>query len=209
MKVLLIGATGATGRHLVAEALAQGHDVTVFVRHPDRITERSDRLHVVTGSLPDDRAALTTALAGQEAVISALGVGNSLKSGGLMTRSLPVVVGAMESQNVRRLIVMSGYGVGATYQDMPVIPRVMIRLFLKDIYADKAASEEAVFKSHLDWTVVYAATLTNGPRTGRYRVGERLSLSGLPKISRADVAAFLLTQLTDRSNVKKGVLIAP
>jgi putative NADH-flavin reductase len=208
MKLLIIGATGGTGRHLLANALQQGHDVTVFVRHPDRITEKSDRLRVVTGSLPDDHAALRTAMVGQEAVISALGVGGSLKSGHLIARSMPVLVSAMESQGVRRLIVMSGYGVGVTYRDMPFIPRMMIQFVLKDLYADKAAGEEVIFGSGLDWTIAYASTLTNGPRSGVYRVGERLSLSGLPKISRADVADFLLKQANDRTYLKRGVLVS-
>jgi len=109
---------------------------------------------------------------------------------------------------VRRLIVMSGYGVGITYRDMPLIPRVMIRVLLKNLYADKAAGEEAIFHSGLDWTIAYASTLTNGAKTGVYRVGERLALSGLPRISRADVADFLLKQLNDRTYLKKGVLVS-
>lgn len=208
MKLLVIGATGGTGQHLVSDALAKGHDVTVLVRHPDRIPASSDRLHIVAGSLPDDTAALASAVAGQDAVISTLGVGRSLKSHHLIARSLPAIVNAMESQGVRRLVVMSGYGVGATYRDMPLLPRIMIRVLLADLYADKAAGEDAVFRSNLDWTLAYASTLTNGPKTGRYRVGERLSLSGLPRISRADVADFLLKQVTDQSSVKKGVLLS-
>jgi putative NADH-flavin reductase len=208
MRVLIIGATGGTGRHVLANALQQGHDVTVFVRHPDRVTERSDRLRIVTGSLPDDQTALGAAVMGQDAVISTLGVGRSLKSGNLMARSMPVLVRAMESQGVRRLIVMSGYGVGTTYRDMPFITRMMIKFVLKDLYADKAAGEEAIFRSALDWTIAYASTLTNGPKTGVYRVGERLSLRGLPTISRADVADFLLKQVSDRTYLKKGVLVS-
>lgn len=208
MKLLIIGATGGTGRHVLANALEQGHEVTAFVRHPDRVTEKSDRLRIVTGSLPDDREPLGAAMAGQDAVISTLGGGRSLKSGDLIARSMPVIVGAMESHGVRRLIVMSGYGVGVTYRDMPLITRMMIKFMLKDIYADKAAGEEAIFRSGLDWTVAYASTLTNGPKTGAYRVGERLSLSGLPRISRADVADFLLKQVSDRTYLKKGVLVS-
>jgi putative NADH-flavin reductase len=83
-----------------------------------------------------------------------------------------------------------------------------MRLLFRDLYGDKAAGEGALQRSGLDWTLVYPTTLTNGPRTGHYRAGERLALRGLPRISRADVADFLLTQLEDRTYLKKGVLIS-
>ena len=114
----------------------------------------------------------------------------------------------MQSHGVRRLIVTSAYGVGDTLRDVPFVPRVLMRFLFQDLYTDKAAGEEVLRRSGLDWTLVYPVTLTNGPRTGQYRVGERLALRGFPRISRADVAAFLVSQLADATYVKKEVLIS-
>ena len=207
-KVLVLGATGGTGQHVVSQALQKGHDVTVLVRNPERLTIGADRLRVATGSVTDDKQTLASAVRGQDVVISALGVGSSLRSRGLVAGSVPAIVHAMEGHGVRRLIFTSAYGVGETWRDVPLLPRVLIRLLLRDLYADKASGEEELRRCSLDWTLVYPVTLTNGPETGRYRVGERLKLRGLPRISRADVADFLVNQIEDRTYVKKGVLIS-
>ena len=209
MRLLVLGASGGTGRQVVTQGLQQGHTITALVRHPpERLGITHDRLRVITGSVTDDDQALADAVADQEAVISALGAGTSLKSGGLIATSVPRVVAAMETHGVRRLLFTSAYGVGATRVDVPPVPRVLIRLLLRDIYADKEAGEEQLRRSHLDWTLVYPVTLSNGPRTGRYRVGVRLTLHGLPRVSRADVADFLLTQIEYRRYLRSGVLIS-
>jgi putative NADH-flavin reductase len=163
---------------------------------------------VLTGNVPDDPQALAVAVDGQDAVISALGVGKSLRSAGLIARSMPVIVSTMQSLGVRRLIFTSAYGVGDTLRDVPFVPRVLMRFLFQDLYTDKAAGEEVLRRSGLDWTLVYPVTLTNGPRTGQYRVGERLALRGFPRISRADVADFLVSQLADTTYVRKGVLMS-
>ena len=205
--LLVLGATGGTGRSLVEQAVAAGFGVTVLVRDPDKVSPGTVR--VVTGDLVDDSAVLRAAVAGQDAVISTLGVGQSFKSGHLISQSVPVLVAAMREHGVHRLVFTSAFGVGATRRDTPLLPRLFIATLLRDIYKDKQAGEQAILTSDLDWTIVYPVGLTNGPRTGRYRVGERLSLRGFPRISRVDVAEFLLRQVEDRSYICKGVLIAP
>ncbi len=208
MKVLVLGATGATGQQIVTQALEQAHEVTAFVRNPDRLTISKDRLRVITGSVTEASGALAEAVRGQDAVISALGVGNSLKSFNLISRSMPTIVAAMESQGVRRLIFVSAFGVGDTRRDVPLLPRVLQRLLLADVFADKMAGEEYLRRSGVDWTLIYPVILTNGPRTSKYWVGERLDLHGVPKISRADVAEFALLQLKKTTYLRKGVLIS-
>jgi len=207
-RVLVLGATGGTGQQVVTQALQRGLDVTVLVRSPGRLAVRPERLKVLTGSMPEDAAALAEAVRAQDVVISTLGVGTSLKSSGLIARSVPAIVRAMESQGVRRLIFTSAYGVGATRSEVPLLPRILMRVLLRDIYADKEAGEAALRQCSLEWTLVYPVTLTSGARVGRYRVGERLRLRGSPTVSRADVADFLLTQVEDRTYVGKGVLIS-
>jgi len=207
-RILVLGATGGTGRHVVQQAVDAGLEVSVLVRDPAKLPARS-RVRVHTGDLLGDAAGLATAVAGQDAVISTLGVGKSFRSGRLISRSAPALVAAMQAQGVRRLIFTSAFGVGATHRDTPLLPRVFIATLLRDIYADKRDGEAVIQASSLDWTIVYPVGLTDGLRTGAYRVGERLALSGFPRIARADVAEFLLRQVTDRSQVRKGVLIAP
>jgi putative NADH-flavin reductase len=144
MKVLVLGATGGTGREVVSQALQQGHDVTVLVRNAERLTTGTGQLRVLTGSVADDARALTAAVGGQDAVISTLGVGNSLKSSGLIARSVPLILGVMTSQGVRRLIFMSACGVGATRRDVPLVPRILMRLLLGNLYSDKEAGEKEI-----------------------------------------------------------------
>jgi putative NADH-flavin reductase len=172
------------------------------------VTTRNERLRVVVGDVTSDSEALGDAVRRQDVVISALGTGKSFKSGGLIARSVPRILEAMRRHGVRRLIFTSAFGVGSTWRDVPIVPRIFARVLLRDVYADKAAGEEILQGSELDWTLVYPAGLSNGPRTGRYRVGERLKLTGFPTISRADLADFLLRQVEDRTYVRKGVLIS-
>jgi putative NADH-flavin reductase len=207
-KLLILGATGGTGQQLLTQSLEAGHDVTVLARSPDKITVRHERLQIVRGSLTDDGAMLAQAMKGRDSVISAIGRGASLKSDGLIQRSVPAILSAMQAQGVRRLIFTSAYGVGITIRDVPLIPRIMVRLLLSDIYADKSAGEAFIRRSDLEWTIVQPALLTNGPLARTYRAGERLDLHGIPKISRADVANFILKQLDDHTYVRKIVLVA-
>jgi putative NADH-flavin reductase len=202
-RILILGATGGTGRQLVAQALERGHEVTAFVRNPAGIPRQYERLHVVVGSLPEDANALAGAARGQDAVISALGRGMSFKSLNLMERCVPAILDAMRKDGARRLIFTSAFGVGDTFRDAPFLPRLFIRTLLRDIYADKVVGEGLLRQSDLDWTIVHPTGLTDGPLTGRYRAGERLDLSGLPRISRADAAHFILAQLDDATYLRK------
>ena len=135
-------------------------------------------------------------------------------SKGLMAQSVPVIVRAMESVGVRRLVFTSAFGVGEQRGDPPLplptrmVKRIYIALILKRIFADKAVGERILMASTLDWTIVHPTMLTNGPRTGRYRAGEHLPLRGIPRISRADTADFLLSQLDDRTYVRKIVVVS-
>ena len=208
MKLFVLGATGPTGLQIVQQALTQGHAVTAFVRDPAKLPFADGNLKLVTGSLPGDGRALAEALRGHEAVISSLGLHNVLKSNGFIESSMRLLVPAMEKQGLRRLIIVSANGVGDTRRHAPLLPRIMYRLLLTDIFADKKAGEDIVRASSLDWTVAYPTLLTNGPRTGSYRAAERLELTGFPKISRADVADFVLRQLNDLAFLKNGAVIS-
>ncbi len=206
-RILVLGATGGTGREIVSQAVEQGYEVTTLVRRPGEAGLPAG-VRVLTGNVTDHTEALAKAMRGQEVVISTLGVGKALRSGGLIARSAPLIVRAMDRQGIRRLIFTSAYGVGATWKDVPILPRMLMGLLFRDLYGDKQMGEGAIRRSELDWTLVHPVTLTNGRRTGQYRVGEHLKLRGFPTVSRADVAEFILTQVEDRHYLRKGVLIS-
>jgi putative NADH-flavin reductase len=151
MKLLILGATGGTGQQRLTQALEAGHDVTAFARSPDKIPIRPRRLQVVAGTIPDDGAMLAQAVRSQDAVISALGRGLSFKSTGLIQRSVPAILAGMRTHSVRRLIFTSAIGVGENIRHAPLFSRIMARLLLRDIYADKAAGENLIRRSDLEW----------------------------------------------------------
>ena len=208
MKVVIFGATGPTGLQLVQQALSLRHEVTAFVRSPEALAPVAGRVRIVTGDATQDRAAVAEAIERQDVVISALGRGRTLKSEDLIARSMRLIVSAMEQARVKRLIVMSAFGVGESYARAPLIPRITYRLLLRDIFEDKKAGEERIRGSTLDWTLVYPVHLTHGPLTSRYRVGEHLELRGLPKVSRADVAHFILTEAERPAFIRKTAVVS-
>jgi putative NADH-flavin reductase len=208
MKLVVFGANGGTGQEIIGQALEQGHEVTAFVRDPAKLAIKDNKLHIIKGDVLNNQSAIASAVAERDAIICALGVGNSLKSAGLIAGSLAAIVPAAEKHDLRRLILISAFGVGDSSRNAPLVPRLMYRLLLSDIYRDKKAGEDIVKASGLDWTIIHPVMLTTGPRTGTYRSGERLGLAGIPKVSRADVAHFALAQLTDKTFLRKTAAIS-
>jgi len=206
-KILVFGATGALGRQIVRQGLAAGANVTAFVRDPRKLTLTHENLRLVAGDATYDRETVAAAIRGQDAVISALGNSTLLRTEGLMQRCLLAIRLGMQKTNVKRLIVTSAFGVGESVHDAPVLMRVLYRLLMKQVFEDKAASEDQIRRTDLDWTLVYPVMLTNGPRTESYRVGEKMALNGFATISRADVADFILKQLADTSFVRKAAVL--
>jgi putative NADH-flavin reductase len=206
MRLLLLGATGGTGRQLLSQALERGHEVTAFVRRPEKLSAQ-EHLLVRTGDATD-RASVNRAVAGQDAVLSTLGVRSPLAAD-LISPSLRALVPAMQEHNVRRLVWLSALGVGETRDQAPAFLRIPFSTVLRRIGQDKAAGEEYLRSTDLDWTLVYPPALTNGPRTGRYRSGETLTVKGIPRISRADVAEFMLAQLDDVAYIRRNAIVSP
>lgn len=137
-KLLILGATGGTGQQLLTQALEAGHQVTAFARTASNVPNRHDRLQFVAGNVTEGGSVLAGAVRGQDAVISVLGRGTSFKADGLIQRSVPPILAAMQTHGVRRLIFTSAIGVGDGIRDAPLFSRIMIRLLLSDIYADTA-----------------------------------------------------------------------
>jgi uncharacterized protein YbjT (DUF2867 family) len=209
MNLLVLGSSGGTGQQLVTQALALGHHVTVFVRKPPGSGPTREHLRVVVGTLPEGARELAMAAQGQDAVISTLGRGQSFKSERLFERVTPVILAALASAGVRRFILTSAIAVGSADQDAPLFASLFGRTLLKDIYADKLIGENLVKQSGLDWTIVQPPQLTNGPLTGKWKAGEHLRLRGFPRMSRADVAHFILSQLDSATYSRKIVRLGP
>jgi putative NADH-flavin reductase len=208
VKITVFGANGPTGRQVVTQALAAGHEVTAFVRDAATFGLADPRLRVVVGDTLKDDSKVAEAVRGAEVVVSALGRRASFSSENLIRLSMQSIVSAMERNNVRRVILVSAFGVGESKRDVPLMLGIMHRLLLTDLFADKKAAGDDLARSSLDWIVAYPVILTNGPLTGKYRVGEGLELSGFPKISRADVAHFILANLESREYVRKAAVIS-
>ena len=209
MKILVVGATGGTGREVVKQALARGHEVTVFARRPEALGLEDARLRVVKGDITTDAAKFEEAVRGHDAVVSGLGRGTSFSPENLMVRAMEAVVPAMERAGVHRFIFTSAFGVGESHGEAPLLPRITYRTLLKDLFADKAKAEGILRGSSLDWTIVRPVVLTNGAMTGKYRAEEHLEgLHGIPTISRADVAHFIVGELEKPAFVRKTAAIS-
>src|SRR5882757_5986414 len=173
MKIIVFGATGATGKQVVEQALAAGHHVTVFVRDASKVQLDHPNLRVEEGQVTADQKAVSAAVAGQDAVISALGnpqTYKGMRAPTVISDATPVIIRAMEEAGVDRLVFLSAFGVGDTLKEAPLLLRTLYRIFLGPVYADKLRAEGILRASELNWTLVYPVVLTNGPRTGAYRV---------------------------------------
>jgi putative NADH-flavin reductase len=196
MKLVIFGSTGSIGHQLVVQALEQGHTVTAFARNPAKLEIEHANLTVVQGDALDS-ASVEKTVDGQDAVLCALGSAQgTIRSEG--TRN---IVRAMEKAGVSRFICLSTLGVGDSRANLNFFwKHIMFGLLLRQSYADHVSQEDYVKESRLDWTIVRPGAFTDGDRTGVYRHGfpsTDKTIKG--KISRADVADFMLKQLTDRT----------
>lgn len=209
MRVLILGASGATGHEVVRQALAQGLNVTAFVRDPARLKLFAPTLRVFQGDV-GDYADVAGAVEGQDAVISTLGVGRPLHTDPVVIEGVRNVLRAMQEHKVSRLVYMSFIGVQESRAAAGPMIRYVAKFPLRHEIADHEAKEALIRGSRCDWTIVRPPTLSNGHATGRYRDGDDITArSFLPILSRADVAAFLLRQLRERTYVGKAPRILP
>lgn len=203
MRVLIVGATGGTGRQLVSQALERGHRVTAFVRDPNRLPIRHERLRIAQGDVLDYDS-VESAVRGQEAVLSALGhkrffYPNRILSGGTLN-----LVHAMEAHGVRRLVCETALGIGDSRGRAGLAYTLFVAPFILPFYFQDKERQEAVIRaSSLEWVIVRPGALTNGSRRGVYRHGPDVGhWVWTCRISRADVAEFMLRQLTENTYLR-------
>ncbi|TLZ75789.1 MAG: SDR family oxidoreductase [Methanobacteriota archaeon] len=208
MRIVLFGATGRTGHLLLQRALRLGHNVSAYVRDPARLEVKHDRLHVVRGDVLDPLS-VHWAVAGADAVLSALGF-SARRPPPILSDGVRHILDGMETHRVRRIVVLSA--AGALHERagffVGTVGLGLARLFLPGVYAEHRKMLETLQRRNLDWTAVRPVLLTDGPPTGRYRV----VTEGIPRwgfrISRADVADFMIQQLTSDAFVRKMPAIA-
>jgi putative NADH-flavin reductase len=205
MRILIFGATGGTGRQLVDQALERGYQTTAFVRTAAKLSARHPLLRVVQGDIQHAET-IRAAVPGHDAVLSALGH-VSLRPTTLLSKAAREIVRTMQAYDVRRLLWESSLGVGETRGQLGALYNwLLVPLLLRHVFADKERQEQIVRSSALDWTIVQPGALTNGPRTGSYHVGQRACAGRpFPRISRADVAHFMLSELKARAFVRQTV----
>ena len=210
MRLVVFGATGGTGRLVVEQALAAGHEVTAVARRPSALSARHERLEVVRGYALDP-ATIERAIAGHDAVVSALGAADRAPTT-VYSEGTANIARAMRAGGVRRLTCVSSGGLEADHPHAPLPQRLVTKLLVQRLYkntfSDMARMEEDLERSGLDWTVVRAPMLTDGPRTGRYRTAANEYLRRPEKISRADLADYILAHLDDPASYHARVEIS-
>jgi uncharacterized protein YbjT (DUF2867 family) len=194
-KILVLGATGATGRLIVNQAVARGYDVTVLVRSAEKARDITGAKLIVGDAR--DETALRAALKGREAVVSALGTPVSpFREVTLLSTATRALVSAMKAEQVSRLVCITGMGAGdSAGHGGFVADNVIFPLLLKKVYTDKDRQEAIVKDSGLDWVLVRPSILNNKPGRGSVRALTDLSGFHGGSIAREDVARFVLDQV--------------
>ncbi|WP_315724319.1 MULTISPECIES: SDR family oxidoreductase [unclassified Bradyrhizobium] len=205
--ILVLGATGGTGRLIVRDALARGHHVSALVRSPEKAGDLQGA-QLIVGDARDE-ATLRKALKGQDAVISSLGTSLSpFKEVTTLSTSTRALVEAMKAEGVARLVAITGIGAGDSKGHGGfVYDRLILPLLLRNVYADKDRQEAIIRDSGLDWVIVRPAMLNDKP--GGRAVRALTDLAGFHggTIARADVARFVVDQVSDDTFLRRSPLI--
>lgn len=208
MKIVVFGASGGVGMKVVELAVEAGHKVTAFVRKPSNFPITHPNLALFQGDSMDG-AAVEKAIAGQEAVISALGPTRPPVPGMMETAAKNIVAG-MQKHGVCRLVSTTGAGVRQP-EDKPKLMDhligALLNLLAKDVVLDSAANVKVIQTSDLDWTVVRYPRLMDGTHTGKYRVGYT-SKDSSTQLSRADGADFVVKEVVEKKWLRKLPLVS-
>jgi len=210
MNVLVVGATGRTGRLLTRGALQRGHAVTALVRAPEKLGDLAGKVRVVAGDVLDG-GVVSDAVDGQDAVLVALSAAHRRRAPAVNALGTLNVIRSMQRYGVRRLIVLSASGtqIGRDPNLPWIFDRVIKPALMGPAYDDLRRMETSVRQSELDWTIVrVSGALTDGAPTGRYRAEPGYSLPGGRRLARADVAEYMLDQLTLKDDIGHAVAVA-
>jgi putative NADH-flavin reductase len=214
MNIAIFGASGATGRLLMQRSLTAGYGVTVLVRNPDRLQVGDVRVVRVVQGSAFDLAAVHETVEGADVVFSALGAHSPLHNENVLPRAVPLIVEAMKQARVRRIIVLGSAGALPDSLSKQsawrrwIVQKIVYNTFLKWPVSEQISQYATLSHSDLDWTMVMPPMLTNGAARGYFRVdGEALPRNG-SRISRSDVADFMMQQIEDPQWIRRGVYIS-
>jgi putative NADH-flavin reductase len=202
MRIIIFGSTGTIGKQLVLQSLAQGHEVTAFARSKEKLSDFNHPNLTITEGDVLRNDSVQNAVKGHDVVLCSLGAG---RKGGIRAPGTLNIIQAMEKTGVKRLICQSTLGAGDSKSDLNFFWKyIMFGWFLKEAYIDHELQERYVQESPLDWIIVRPAAFTDGDATGEFRHGFAPGTSDLTlKISRADVALFMLRQLNSNEYLRK------
>ena len=204
MRVLIIGASKGIGLETTRQALDAGYDVRALARSASAIAVSNPSLEKMPGDALKTED-VEAALVGVDVVIQTLGVGlgDLFRPVHLFSDTTRVLIAAMGSQVVKRLICVTGFGAGDSRASISCLQRLPFQIVFGRAYDDKSLQEQLIKESELDWTIARPGVLTNGPRTGRYRILSEATQWRNGIISRADVAEFLVRQIGDQTYIRK------
>ena len=207
MKIVIFGASGTVGIELVKQALEQGYEVTAFVRSAEKLANISNiNLHIYKGDVLN-ALDVENALKNQDDVLCALGDGNVGKVRAVGTKN---IVDAMNKLSIKRLVCQTTLGMGDSYQNLNFIWKyLMFGLLLRKAFQDHKLQEECILKSNLNYTIVRPSALIPGEITNEYKIGFDGNCKDLTlKISRKEVASFMINQLQTQTYSRKAVSIS-
>ena len=204
MRVLIVGASKGIGLEATRQALDAGHNVRALARSATAIAVSNTSLEKMRGDALKAED-VEAALVGVNVVIQTLGVGfgDLFRPVHLFSDATQVLIAAMRSQGVKRLICVTGFGAGDSRASISCLQRLPFQIVFGRAYDDKSLQEKLIKESELDWTIARPGVLTNGPRTGRYRIIVEASQWRNGIISRADVAEFIVRQIGDQAYIHK------
>ena len=208
MRVLIIGASKGIGLDTTRQALDAGHNVRALARSATAIAISNPSLEKMRGDALKTED-VETALVGVDVVIQTLGVGlgDLFRPVHLFSDATRVLIEAMRSQGVKRLICVTGFGAGDSRASISCLQRLPFQIVFGRAYDDKSLQEQLIKESELDWTIARPGVLTSGPRTGHYQMLSEASQWRNGSISRADVADFLVRQIGDQTYIRKSPVL--
>jgi putative NADH-flavin reductase len=208
MRVLIIGASKGIGLETTRRALNAGHDVRALARSATVIAISNPSFEKMRGDALKTED-VEAALVGVDVVIQTLGVGlrDLFRPVHLFSDATRVLIAAMRSQGVKRLICVTGFGAGDSRASISCLQCLPFQIVFGRAYDDKSLQEQLIKESELDWTIARPGVLTSGPQTGRYRILSETSQWRNGIISRADVAEFLVRQIGDQTYIRKSPVL--
>lgn len=203
MKIIVFGASGRTGKEFIQQALKEGHSVTAFVRDPQKLGLKADRLTQFTGDALDQQL-VSEAIAGHDSVVSCLGA-SGLGKTTLLSEMAASIIKGMNDHNVSRIAYTASAGI---YKEIPGVRGKMAGYVLRNVLEDHRRAADLLEASKLDWTIARPMRLDDGPLTGQYRKSNEGVPSGGQRISRKDTAHFLLHSLLENAYIDRSVGLA-